>query len=151
MAGRQVDAQVGDLARIVGYDAPSQATAGQTFPLMLYWQSSASLHRDYNVFVHVEVEGGSILAQSDGPPGCGSDPTTDWAQDSTIVDGHSLWLALSTPPGEYLLLAGLYDPLTGERLPVTGPNASSSGSAVILGTVKVVAPSPVRVSGEDRT
>ena len=151
VAGRQVDVQVGDLARIIGYDAPSQVTAGQAFPLMLYWQSLASFDRDYDVFVHIEIEGERIWAQSNGPPGCGSYPTTDWAEDSTIVDGHSLWLDPSTPPGEYLLVAGLYDLVTGKRVSVTGPNASSSGDAVILGTVEVAAPSAAWTSGEDRT
>ena len=65
------------------------------------------------------------------------------------MDGHSLSLDPLTPPGEYPLLVGLYDPMTGERLPVTGGNANPYGNAVVLGTVEVIAP-PSAHGEEDR-
>jgi hypothetical protein len=147
---RQVDANLGGMAQMLGYDAPHQVTAGQTLPLMLYWRSLTPIDNHYNVFVHVEVPGEHVWAQSDGTPGCGSEPTTEWEPPATIVDGHSLALDPSTPPGEYPLLVGLYDPMTGERLPVTGRNASASGNAVTLGSVEVIAPSSAHTSEEDQ-
>jgi hypothetical protein len=136
---RKVDAELGESVRLLGYDAPEEVTAGEAFPLVLYWQSSAPLDQDHNVFVDLEAEGERIWTQGDGTPSCGSEPTTEWGSKSTVVDGHSLLLDPSMPPGVYLLLAGLYDPLTGERLPVTGRQANSSSNAVILGSVEVVA------------
>ena len=146
---QDVDASLGGVARVLGYDAPRRVTAGERLPLMLYWQPTDTIDHHYNVFVHVEVPGGRIWAQSDGTPGCGSEPTTDWEPAATIVDGHSLSLDPLTPPGEYPLLVGLYDPMTGERLPVTGGNANPYGNAVVLGTVEVIAP-PSAHGEEDR-
>ena len=42
---------------------------------------------------------------------------------------------------EYPLWVGLYDPMTGERVPVSGGDANARGDTVYLGTVRVVAPS----------
>ena len=144
-----VDANLGGAAKVLGYDAPQRVETGETFPLMLYWQADAPMTRHYNVFVHVEIPGEGIWAQSDGTPGCGSAPTTEWEPATTIVDGHSLSLDPSAPPGDYPLLVGLYDPMTGERLPVTGRHAHVSGNAVNLGTVEVAAASSAHRSEED--
>jgi 4-amino-4-deoxy-L-arabinose transferase-like glycosyltransferase len=136
----RVDARLGEQVLLLGLDAPRQVAAGGVQSLVLYWQALAPLDRDYNVFVHIEVEGDRIWGQSDGPPACGAEPTEEWQPGRTVVDGHSLMLDPAAPPGEYPLLVGLYDPMTGERVPVVGRDANPSGNAVYLGTVEVVAP-----------
>ena len=57
-----------------------------------------------------------------------------------IVDSRALLIDPDTPPGEYPLLVGLYDPLTGERMRVSGGDANERGDTVYLGTVRVIAP-----------
>lgn len=142
---RRIEARLDGKVRLLGYDAPRRARAGERLPIMLYWQPMAAIDHHYNVFVHVEVPGQPIWAQSDGIPGCGSMPTTVWESGATVIDGHSLSLHPSTPPGTYPLLVGLYDPMTGERLRVEGRNASESWNAVTLGTVEVVELSSTQV------
>jgi hypothetical protein len=136
----RVDAQLGEQANLIGYDAPRQVAVGEVLSVVLYWRSWGPSDRPYSVFVHVEVEGDGLFGQSDGPPACGSEPTTEWQPGRVVVDGHSLALEPSTSPGEYPMLVGLYDPATGERLPVSGRDTNPGGNAVYLGTVKVVAP-----------
>jgi len=143
----RVEARLGRTIELLGYDVLGRIEAGKRLPVMLYWQSSEPIDHHYNVFVHVEVPGQPIWGQSDGTPGCGSMPTTAWESGATVVDGHSLSLDASTPPGTYPLLVGLYDPMTGERLPVEGRNASKSGNAVMLGTVEVVALASTQAEG----
>jgi len=146
----RVEARLGGAVQLLGYDAPPQVKAGEHLPIVLYWQSSAVIDHHYNVFVHVEVPGQAIWAQSDGTPGCGSMPTTAWESGAIVVDGHSLSLHPSTPPGTYPLLAGLYDPMTGERLPVEGHNASETANAVTLGTVEVLGDCASQTDGRNR-
>jgi hypothetical protein len=135
-----VDARLGERVRLLGFDIASQVAPGDVLPLNLYWQAESPFDRDYSVFTHVEVEGEHIWGQSDGPPACGSLPTTAWPLGEVIVDGRALSIDPATPPGEYPLWAGLYDPLTGERMRVSGADANARGDTVYLGTVRVVAP-----------
>jgi len=137
----RLDALLGDRARLLGFDAPPQVVAGGALPLVLYWEPLASFDRHYNVFTHIEVEGEHIWGQSDGTPECGRSPTTEWQPGRVVIDSHSLPVDPATPPGEYPLLVGLYDPMTGERLPVVGRDVNPYGNAAFLGTVKVVTPS----------
>jgi hypothetical protein len=90
------------------------------------------------VFVHVEVEGEGIWGQSDEAPACGSRSTKTWQPGEVVTDGHVMRIDPATPPGEYPLLAGLYDPRTGKRVAVKGKDANGWGNAVRLGTVQVV-------------
>jgi 4-amino-4-deoxy-L-arabinose transferase-like glycosyltransferase len=139
----RVDALLGEGARLLGFDAPRQVAAGGALPLVLYWEPLAPFDRHYNVFAHIEVEGENLWGQSDGTPACGRQPTTGWQPGQVVVDSHSLPVDSATPPGEYPLLVGLYDPMTGERLPVVGRDVNPYGNAALLGTVRVVAPQEV--------
>ncbi|MFL7791771.1 MAG: glycosyltransferase family 39 protein [Anaerolineae bacterium] len=141
------DARLADRVRLLGFDVSPQVAAGEVLSLNLYWQVEAPFDRDYSVFTHVEVEGEGIRGQSDGIPVCGSLPTTKWQPGEVVVDGRTLLIDPATPPGEYPLLVGLYDAMTGERLRVSGSDANARGDTVYLGTVRVV--SPVGVEGEN--
>lgn len=145
----RVDALLGERVHLMGFDAPPQAAAGDVFSTVLYWQPLDTLDRFYNVFVHVEIEGEGIWGQSDEAPGCGAESTKRWQPGEVVIDGHTLRIDPSTPPGEYPLLVGLYDPMTGERVSVTGRDANAWGNAVRVGTVQVVAPAASTAGQED--
>ncbi len=66
----------------------------------------------------------------------GDYPTTLWAPGEIIVDTHPID-PTTLPPGDYYLLAGLYDPATGERLPAFGPDGPLLDYAVNLGEIQV--------------
>jgi hypothetical protein len=134
-----VDALLAEKASLSGYDAPRQVAAGETLSTVLYWRPLKPFDRYYNVFVHVEVEDGRIYGQSDEAPACGAESTKKWQPGEVVVDGHTLRIDPSTPSGEYPLVVGLYDPMTGERVSVKGRDANAWGNAVHLGTVQVVA------------
>jgi len=133
----RVDAFFDEKVSLFGYDVTERVAAGDTLSTVLYWRPLARFERYYNVFVHVEVEGERIYGQSDEAPACGAESTKEWEPGEVTVDGHTLRIDPSTPPGEYPILAGLYDPMTGERVPVSGRDANAWGNAVYLGTVEV--------------
>jgi hypothetical protein len=137
----RVDATLGEGASLMGFDASRHVAPGEVLSTVLYWEPLSTFGRYYNVFVHVEVEGERIWGQSDEAPACGSESTKDWQPGEVVVDGHTLRIDPAIPPGEYPLLAGLYDP-------VTGQDANAWGNAVRLGSVRVVAPSQIEGSQE---
>ena len=105
---------------------------GDPFSVQLFWQADAEMDADYTAFVHVVGPDGKLAAQADQPPLHGFLPTTAWVPGQVVADTYTLTLPADAPPGEYRLLAGMYDPATMTRLPVQG-----DGDAVPLGTVKV--------------
>jgi hypothetical protein len=134
----RIDADLGERVALAGFDAPRQVAAGEALPLVLYWEPLAHFDQQYVVFAHIEVEGKNLWGQSDDLPACGCEPTVGWQPGQQVIDSHSVPVNPAAPPGEYPLLVGLYDPTTGERLPVVGSDANPSGNAVFLATVEIV-------------
>jgi hypothetical protein len=99
----------------------------KTQNLKLIWQTSAIPPADYTVFVHLVDPDGNLIAQADSPPAKGAYPTSLWDPGEIIVDEHEI---RDLPPGHYTLQVGLYQPDTGERLPVTG---SPDGAVRLMG------------------
>ena len=106
----------GSLAQIAGYDFTQDAGA-KTLRVRLYWQVLSETQTSYKVFVHVVTPGGqSPAAQHDSVPANGDLPTTAWVHGEYITDEHVIALP-DLPAGPYRVLAGLYDPQSGVRLP----------------------------------
>ena len=80
---------------------------------------------------------GSLVAQQDGIPGGGYAPSTGWIPGEPVADRRGLALPADLALGDYMLIAGLYDAATGQRLPVTGPDSSAADDFVRLGTIQV--------------
>ncbi len=124
--------------RLLGFNAPESAAAGDAFPITLYWEAAAPDGRDYTVFIHLLNEAGELVAQSDGQPGAGTYPTSIWAGGERVVDEHVLTLSPDLAAGEYTLLVGLYDRESGMRLPALGPDGSRyPNDAADLATVTI--------------
>lgn len=99
----------GDAIRLAGAQV-EQAVGGPT--LTLWWEATGAVPVDYAVFVHLIDAAGAPVVQADGPPNEGLSPTRLWQSGDVIRDARSL------PPGPAThALVGLYDPITGERLP----------------------------------
>lgn len=113
----------GDSARLLGYDIPRVARPGETIPVTLYWQALAEMDTAYKVFVHVIDDEGRIRTQQDRPPLNDEAPTTSWVPSEVLRDSYQIPLPIDLPPGHYTLRVGLYDQITGQRLPVTEGNA----------------------------
>jgi 4-amino-4-deoxy-L-arabinose transferase-like glycosyltransferase len=123
------------LVQLIGYDLPQQEVApGQTFPLTLYWRTLNEMDTSYTVFVHVIGPDGVIRGQWDSVPGHNTLPTTGWVKDEVITDEYLIPMDEDAPPWRYTILVGLYDPMTGKRLQVTGTgNRDSVALAGIQG------------------
>jgi hypothetical protein len=87
----------------------------------------------YVVFVHVVGPDGVIRGQWDSVPGGNSLPTTGWLKDEIITDDYVVPMQAGAPPWQYTIEVGMYNPVTGERLLVTGDGRDS----VALGLLTV--------------
>ncbi len=131
-----VAATFGAEAQLIGLDLdPSQLQPDGENEVVLNWLALRRPANDYKVFLHLVDLTGALWAQHDGEPGSSFTPTTRWQPGEFIEDRHQLeWRsAEAPPPGRYLLFAGLYDPATGQRLPVTDLTGQPIGDQVLLG------------------
>lgn len=110
------DVAVG-MARLAGFTvAPEAAAPGETITVTLSWQAASATETSYRVFLHLRDGSGAVRAQSDAVPAEWTRPTTGWLPGEYVLDRHAIILPADLPAGKYDLVAGLYDPATGERL-----------------------------------
>ncbi len=114
-----LQADFGEQVRLLGADVDQDAsgTPGNV-RLTLYWQALQRMDTSYTVFAQILGPDGSVRAQADQVPRDGSYPTPWWLPGEVV--SHEVVLALppSFEEGGFRLIAGLYDPATGTRLPV---------------------------------
>jgi hypothetical protein len=110
--------------------------AGDTLDIDLCWSTRARPDASYTVFLHLLDPAGNILAQQDGEPRSGNYPTSVWDAGEFVSDERSVALPEVLRPGEYRLVAGLYELTSGERLRAEG--STETPDAVELLTVRVL-------------
>jgi len=103
--------------KLLGYDLAAKTEEGAPVNLILYWQPAGPTDIRYSVFVHLVNHDGDILAQDDREPADGQHPTTSWLAGETIADAHAFPFPVTGEKGPFGLEVGLYDPLTGRRVP----------------------------------
>lgn len=119
-AARPIMARLGEAFTLVGVDLTSYPVqAGEPISLTLVWRAERAPGADYTAFLHLLDRQGAFVTQKDGPPLDGAYPTGWWAAGEVVRDPRSFPLPTQLPPGRYTLYAGLYDPITGARLPAT--------------------------------
>ena len=135
----QVQANIGGVAQILGYRLDQTSVrAGETLSVTVYWLPLANTDQPYTVFVHVYSPTAGSLGQSDGYPGQGNYLTTVWIHGQPFADTYQVPVRAGAPAGDAIFILGLYDLQTGQRLPVSGPDAGPTGQDwVQFGQVRV--------------
>lgn len=143
-----VDYTLGAAVHLVGHTLPqSPLVPGQAYPLTLFWRSAGSIEQDYKVFVHLvggEFNpdlGNPLWGQVDRFPLDGAVPMPAWEPGAVIADHYLLPVDPDAPPGEYRLVVGMYDALSGARLPVYAGAGVLAGDEILINMVEV-APAP---------
>jgi len=134
-----IDAQYGDAIVLSEFSAPPTAQAGKSVPLRLQWMRTAAAPPNLSRFVHMVDAAGNKVAQVDGQvtDAFGPLPVASWPENTAVNDLMTLDLPVTLPPGEYTVIAGLYDWKSGERLSAGGAAARPDGAAQ-LGTIRIV-------------
>lgn len=124
--------------QLMGYEVGPPPQDG-SLDITLYWQALASPGEPATAFVHLLNPEGQLVAQNDVPPANGLYPTWAWQPGEVVLSYHRLALPAGLPPGEYSLLAGLYHPADGARLPVqNADNQPLPNDAAPIGRVSLV-------------
>ena len=131
--GAAIDADNGWI-RLDGYALTSNTKPGAELLLVLRWESLQRVQNNYQVFVHLLNAHGEKLAQRDGQPVQWLRPTSSWQPGEKIIDRYGLLLPDDLPAGGYTIAVGLYDPVSGQRLPVS---AGPRDYAIEMGPVQV--------------
>jgi hypothetical protein len=132
-------ARFGDAIEWVGYDLPETTLrAGERFQLTLHWRALKPTDKAYTVFVHLLDANGRVIGQKDAPPLNGEAPTDGWVAGEFIADAFTFDVAVDALNGAASVEIGFYDPLSGQRLPVTDANGVGQGDHVWIKDLTIV-------------
>jgi 4-amino-4-deoxy-L-arabinose transferase-like glycosyltransferase len=134
--------QLGEHIQLKRYRLSEETLApGDTLTVALVWETDAQIHENYTVFCHLLSKSGELIAQRDSPPVYGVRPTPSWRAGEVIEDGHEVFLDDSTPPGEYGLSVGMYEPETMKRVPAyAGSGERLPEDRIVLRSVLIQIP-----------
>lgn len=98
--------------------APRRVRSGEAVQVTLWWEALTRPEKDYTAFIHVIGPDGRIWAQHDVLLQNGDRPTSAWEPREIVRQDHVLRIAADAPPGEYVVVGGVYYWETQQRLPV---------------------------------
>lgn len=136
---RRSGVKLGDKVILEGYRLiDEEVKAGDIVRLIVHWRAEEEVEERYKVFVHLLDEEGRLVAQRDSEPVGGMRPTTGWEVGEEIEDRYGILLPGDLAPGKYELVVGMYEPESGERLPIMDKGGVIIGDKGSLGMVEVV-------------
>lgn len=137
MVPSNLDANFENIIRLSGYRL-EEGESGASIPLFLFWQITGEPASTVRPFVHLEDSWGNrwSLATEDAYP------AEQWTVGETIVQQVEVPVPSGTPPGNYRLQVGLFDPASGGRLARLDEEGRYSGNSVIIEDVVVMAGTP---------
>lgn len=148
---RPIEANLANQVRLVGFDTPlangsnnlqlnmsTCPAGGCQIKVTLYWQGQREMAELYQVFFHVVDAQGRIVAQHDGVPGLGKQPTTGWLPGEVVADPVEIALPPNLPAGQYTLRVGMYLPPDGPRLFIVDGSGQPAANFIDLGRLEVV-------------
>jgi mannosyltransferase len=139
-----LEARLGEHINLTGYrvaypsarDGSSVAEAGDILQVQLRWQADSPLHTEHKIFLQALDAANHVVGQRDAPSALSG---TVSLINQPVLDRGGVLILPGTPLGEHRLIAGLYDPVSGERVPVSMPDASPT-DFVTLDVFTVVRP-----------
>ncbi len=124
----------GDRAVFLGHAlAADHLPPGEEVHLVVYWRANGPVYEPLTSFAHLLGGPGTVLGQYDGF----DVPAWYWEPDAVIAQVYRFSIPPDTPPGDYPLEVGLYNPQTMERIPVLSAAGEPLGDRLVLGTVAV--------------
>jgi hypothetical protein len=124
----------GPSIQLVGYElVGTRLKPGEPLVIILYWQATHKVDRDYTVFVHLLDSGGSALVGKDSQPRNGTSPTSGWLPNELNPDAVMFFVPPDAPIGHnYRLEIGLYDLPTSQRLAM-----ADGGDHLVIESIEV--------------
>lgn len=129
--------QFGDSISLQSWTLRESVAAQRCQPLTVetWWLADRVPARNYSLTVTLADADGMGVAQADGSPGALLPML--WTPGRLYPDERAVTVPCDAAPGDYVLLAGLYDYETGQRLPVTRADGAPAADLVYLTTIRV--------------
>jgi dolichyl-phosphate-mannose-protein mannosyltransferase len=110
--------------RLDGYEFASPALKrNEAILVLLYWQATGKMNRDYTVFAHLINQDGAMVAGVDNQPRNGKMPTHLWQSSSRVIDWIIMPISKDVAIGpNYRLEFGFYDQASMQRLELIDPS-----------------------------
>lgn len=137
-AAQSLQVDFADQLRLVGMDnLPKSISLPGEFTTVLYWRALQDVDTNYAVFLHLDAPNGETYATADErhPENI---PTRNWPPGLYLRNPLQLALPANLPPIRYDLNVGVYDPETGQRLPVQ----PTGNTTMTIGRLWLAAPRP---------
>jgi len=110
---------------------------GNTIEVTLYWRALDPQVQNLTVFTQIINAEGQRIEGHDSIPANGTVPMPNWTVGTVVADTHRILLPAGLPPGEYTLIAGLYNDFN-ERLSSIDPaGVAHPNRAVPLETIQL--------------
>ena len=107
----------GDYLRWLNLDWWGDAIPGGEMTIVIYWRVTDTPPTTWHSFLQIYNEAGEKIKQADDHrPGGDFLPSSLWKPGNIVVDTFVMPLPDDLPPGGYTVVAGFYDPETGERM-----------------------------------
>jgi hypothetical protein len=135
-ARQALNVRLGESVELTAFDL-AFSPRSEPVRLTLYWQALRPLSQDLTVFLQLLDDSGQLVWQVDRYPVDGFRPTSSWDVGEIVVGRYGWQLPPELPPGEYRLIAGLYDWQTGQRLPVSDSNGAPLGDYLVLDVLSI--------------
>jgi hypothetical protein len=99
-------------------NCPTSQHPDDILPVSLNWRAVAALNHQYKVFVHALDESGAVVGQHDAMPLHDLRPFNTLPVGEFARDNHGLLLdPAAALASDLRIVVGLYDPVTGNRIP----------------------------------
>lgn len=126
--GRELGYRLGEGIQILRYDLDETTVQGGNFlGITLYWKRIGAAGNDLKIFAHLIDNQFRIYGAQDSeihPPA--------WPVGEEISTYHFLRVDKDTPPGEYYIEVGIYDPQTLIRLAVFDSEGNPTGAEIVV-------------------
>ncbi len=130
-------------------DQPPIVYPGREAQLDLGFETDATLHHDWSLFIHLVDGAGLTVAQLDTMPGGGLRPTSGWQPGRRLLDSYAIAIPETAhAPNRASWQVGFYNHSNGERLPrQSGGTSYSFGEVIICPAAST--PSDCRAGAQD--
>ncbi len=134
-----VGARFDNLVTLLGYDLNTTTLRpGEPVDVALYWEVNSQPPGDYLLFLHLQDEANTMVAQRDTHPGLGNFPSSQWRPGDRFVDKVRMYLPETAyAPDTATLSIGLYAP-GAYRLEVTDRDGQLIGDSLPLSGVDIM-------------
>jgi hypothetical protein len=121
------------------YDGVIAPQAG-SLPVTFFWQATAQTTDEYEIIVHLVDDQRRVWGNGTARPTDWVYPTTFWRPGlDHVAAQHRVAIETPPPPGRYWLAVAVFNPATGQRLPLTA-KAGDSPDTRFIGPLKMALP-----------